>query len=708
MLAQIDEPPPAPDATPAPPAPPKSPFKFLDAYGPEDQDIFFGRDSEIEALHQLSFQSYLVLVYGPSGTGKTSLVQCGLATRFKPSAWLPLTIRRRDDINKALIEALRGAASHEAEMEGLDAIGAVKELFLDQLRPIYLIFDQFEELFIFGTQKERDDFFVTLKQIIDTTVNAKVILIMREEFLARLDRYEELIPTIFSKRLRVDPMFTSQLCAVINGTAAKVVPPITLERPQAAGGKPSTAEAIVGRIANPNGEVQLAYLQVYLDRLYRTATADGSPPYFSDALLDRVGRLGDVLRVYLDDQVHAIQRRVAERWPGAGAQAIEAVLAEFVSLEGTKQPRSLDQLEAAPLHLDGAGIVPAEPHGLARLWPAAAQRLRERREARRPPTPPLDQAAVVADIVAALEQARLIREVAGFYELAHDSLAAQVAAMRSAERVAVLRAEKMVRDCMANYADSRRLLNRDELASLRRLGAALALDTEQQAFVQRSRAAVLRKRFWRIAGLIMGAIVSWIIIAVLGYSLDEAEQSQKKLEQGVLALSERTPDVRARLEIHELFFDEERSKPFYIYNVAEKHLLLGEYDQADRLLTLMRTRMEDNGETQEPYPNFLYWFGEGNLYFGRHLDEAAVTAFQAADDWFSKTNDSSDSTTWYASAARCQLAAAEHRLKNDGAAREALRDADEYARGLSGNPSIDLRDMLTACRRLEAELGPPA
>ncbi|MDT7934573.1 MAG: ATP-binding protein [Sphingomonadaceae bacterium] len=291
---------------------------MLDAHGPEDQTIFFGRDSEIKALHKLSFQSYLVLVYGPSGTGKTSLVQCGLSSRFKSSAWLPLTIRRCDDINRALIEALRGAASREAEMEGLDAVGAVRELFLDQLRPIYLIFDQFEKLFTFGTQEERDDFFVTLKQIIDTAVNAKVIIFMREEFLARLDRYEDLIPTIFSKRLRVDPMFTSQLCAVINGTAAKMVPPITLERP---------------------------------------------------------------------------------------------------------------------------------------LWPAAAERLRERREARRPPMQPFDQAAVVAEIVAALEQARLIREVGGFYELAHDSLAAQVAAMRSAERAAVLRAEKMVRDCVQQSLD---------------------------------------------------------------------------------------------------------------------------------------------------------------------------------------------------------------------------------------------------------------
>jgi len=84
----------------------KSPFKFLDAYTKEDKDIFFGRDSETEELYQKVFDSKLLLVCGVSGTGKSSLIQCGLANKFEDSDWLPINIRRGSDINSSLRSAI--------------------------------------------------------------------------------------------------------------------------------------------------------------------------------------------------------------------------------------------------------------------------------------------------------------------------------------------------------------------------------------------------------------------------------------------------------------------------------------------------------------------------------------------------------------------------------------------------------------------------
>ena len=59
-----------------------SPFKVLEAYGRKDKEIFFGRDAEIQLLFKKTTESNLVLVYGASGTGKTSLVHCGLPICF--------------------------------------------------------------------------------------------------------------------------------------------------------------------------------------------------------------------------------------------------------------------------------------------------------------------------------------------------------------------------------------------------------------------------------------------------------------------------------------------------------------------------------------------------------------------------------------------------------------------------------------------------
>ncbi|MDX1912375.1 MAG: ATP-binding protein, partial [Saprospiraceae bacterium] len=55
-----------------------SPFKFLDSYQKDDQAIFFGREKETEKLYDALSGVKHLLIYGPSGAGKTSLIECGL------------------------------------------------------------------------------------------------------------------------------------------------------------------------------------------------------------------------------------------------------------------------------------------------------------------------------------------------------------------------------------------------------------------------------------------------------------------------------------------------------------------------------------------------------------------------------------------------------------------------------------------------------
>jgi AAA+ ATPase superfamily predicted ATPase len=84
----------------------KSPFKFLDSFTLADRDIFFGRDQEISDLYRRIFESKILLVYGVSGTGKSSLINCGLASRFDDSDWLPVNVRRGKNIIDSLIESI--------------------------------------------------------------------------------------------------------------------------------------------------------------------------------------------------------------------------------------------------------------------------------------------------------------------------------------------------------------------------------------------------------------------------------------------------------------------------------------------------------------------------------------------------------------------------------------------------------------------------
>ena len=197
-----------------------SPFKFLDSYQQADRDIFFGRDREIENLyHALSGVKHL-LVYGPSGSGKTSIIECGLRNQFSDADWYALTIRRGNNINAAFFTVINEALQMKIELdagtklpvdEHIDFGQAIEALYAERYPPVYLLFDQFEELLILGSEQEKKEFFTHLNQLIRYKVPCRVILIMREEFIGFLSEFESVCPTIFQHRFRLekweDPMY---------------------------------------------------------------------------------------------------------------------------------------------------------------------------------------------------------------------------------------------------------------------------------------------------------------------------------------------------------------------------------------------------------------------------------------------------------------------------------------------------------------------
>ena len=200
-----------------------SPFKFLAAYEKEDFKRFFGREKETAQLFNAVHANNLTLLYGASGTGKTSLINCGLGNKFYSSDWLPIFIRRLDNLNDSLDEALLKNLNYRAP-ENITAFKAlsiqkkIEEVYSTFYRPIYLLFDQFEELFVLGTKAEQEQFYQTIADLLATGLQAKIILIIREEWIAYLNEFEKVIPYLFENRLRVEKMNDVNLYRVIEGT----------------------------------------------------------------------------------------------------------------------------------------------------------------------------------------------------------------------------------------------------------------------------------------------------------------------------------------------------------------------------------------------------------------------------------------------------------------------------------------------------------
>ena len=82
----------------------------------------------------------------------------------------------------------------------------IEDLFAEYLRPIYLVFDQLEELFILGDEQEQRIFTQTMTDIYHAKLPCRLLFVLREEYLAHLYEFEKRIPTLFKRRMRVEAM----------------------------------------------------------------------------------------------------------------------------------------------------------------------------------------------------------------------------------------------------------------------------------------------------------------------------------------------------------------------------------------------------------------------------------------------------------------------------------------------------------------------
>jgi len=301
-----------------------SPFKLLAPYSSQEKDIFFGRESEIFALYHLLKQTRLVLVYGASGTGKTSLIQAGLPKVFKISEWFRIPIRRKANINDSLTEALQRINKSTST----DLNTTINTIYQQRWMPIYLVFDQFEELFILGTEEERGQFFDTLQQLLTASLPCKVILSMREEYIGHLYEYEYIVPKLFDKRFRVESMK--------DGTIKEVIQKITAANGIQLEDKEKTADLILRQIKIGKQAAYLPYLQIYLHYLYEQAAKKGENPIvFDQQGGEIVGQLGDVLKEFIDSKITDAQNHLVQY--GARPNFAALLLDEFATSEGTKQ-----------------------------------------------------------------------------------------------------------------------------------------------------------------------------------------------------------------------------------------------------------------------------------------------------------------------------------------------------------------------------------
>lgn len=313
-----------------------SPFKYLDAYQKDDFKRFFGREKETAQLYNAVFASNLTLLYGASGTGKSSLINCGLGNKFYDTDWLPLFIRRADNINDSLDKSICQALGDPipSDFTSLPLRQKIKQLYLSFYKPIYLIFDQFEELFILGKKSEQEAFYRSIAQMLQADLQAKIIISIREEWIAYLNEFEKVVPGLFDNRLRIEKMNDKNVYRVLAGTAK--YHQIKVETPS------TTFMQIIDNLRDKRERVDLTNLQVYLDRLYRedAKRAKNKKSHyisFDLPLVKKVGQIENVISEFLDEQIEEIEAKLSQKGVKNTKGLPLEILFTLVTDDGTKQ-----------------------------------------------------------------------------------------------------------------------------------------------------------------------------------------------------------------------------------------------------------------------------------------------------------------------------------------------------------------------------------
>ncbi len=325
------------DSSQPPPAQsPETPYVGLVPYGEADAAFFFGRDEESRIVAGNLRASGLTLLYGASGVGKSSLLRAGaiheLHELAREHASTKLERMRfavcafaawRDDPLPALMETIRAAASEELGVDGLRAwvpgepAADTLRAWTERVRTLLVVLDQFEDYFLYHPTEDGEETFAgAFPEIVnDPNLRVHFLLSIREDSLAKLDRFKGQIPRLFANYVRIEHLNRAAARRAIEGpieewnrrqSSAYTVEPALVEAvidATASGGLVLGRGATEATSGDTDAErVEAPFLQLVMERLWRASLQAGG----SQLTLSRLEELGGAGRIVENHLLEAL------------------------------------------------------------------------------------------------------------------------------------------------------------------------------------------------------------------------------------------------------------------------------------------------------------------------------------------------------------------------------------------------------------------
>ena len=427
---------------------PQNPWLGLFSYSEETRAYFHGREEEAGELARRVQRKPLTVLFGQSGLGKTSLLRAGLVPRLRGEGFCPVYVRidyaresppPSEQIKQAIFKAT-AAAGHwtrpgtAIEGESLwEFLHHREDLLRDKqgevLMPL-LIFDQFEEIFTLGQADDTGrlrakEFLNDLADLVENRPPAavearlddddkaaeefdfaradyRVLIALREDYLAHLEGVKAIMPSITQNRMRLARMTGGQALSAVVKPGGKLV-------------SQEVAESIVRFVAGgselANAEIEPSLLSLVCRELNTVRQTQGRAEISADLLAgSRETILSEFYERALADQPAGVRRVIEE---------------DLLTESGYRESLAEERVRKA---LDAAG---ASSDALATLVNRRLLRIEERLDMRR-------------------------------VELTHDVLCSVVVASRDKahEREAREQAEKQLAAQRAREAEAHRTLVR--------------------------------------------------------------------------------------------------------------------------------------------------------------------------------------------------------------------------------------------------------
>ena len=320
---------------------------------PVDQHLFYGRSEEVASLKNRVRATRMLLLFGKSGLGKTSLLQAGLFPALRNElGFLPVPVRfnrtnpplEPDEVAHLIIEDVRAAAAAQGVDCEPGARGSLWEFFKttdlwhgDTLWVPVLVLDQFEEVFTLQSLSFRRALAAQIGELAgrgfpravrerrdagerspysDAAPDLRLILSFREEYLASLEELVADVPALLEHRFRLTPLDSERARDAVERPAA--VEDGTVFRTRPFGYDEDTLKAMLAFLSNKAGEVEPFQLQVlcgHVERRVAERQARGEEQVEVDeALLGGEAAMESVLdRFYVDALRRITGRRQRQR-----------------------------------------------------------------------------------------------------------------------------------------------------------------------------------------------------------------------------------------------------------------------------------------------------------------------------------------------------------------------------------------------------------